>query len=102
MQGYHHSIFRRLLTSDTQEALEFMTSLAEKVNTPSTQDAYVYALVEAAALKLNLGQTDAVRKDLDAANKILDTFDSVDPVIHAAFYRVSADYYSVCFLSSHI
>lgn len=72
-----------------------MTSLAEKVNTSATQDAYVYALVEASALKLMLGQTDAVRKDLDAANKILDTFDSVDPVIHAAFYRVSADYYSV-------
>lgn len=87
--------YRKLLTVDTQEALDFMTSLAEKVNTSATQDAYVYALVEASALKLMLGQTDAVRKDLDAANKILDTFDSVDPVIHAAFYRVSADYYSV-------
>ena len=68
------------------------------MNTPATQDAYVYALVEAAALKLLLGQTDAVRKDLDAANQILDTFDSVDTVIHAAFYRVNADYYSVSFL----
>jgi hypothetical protein len=73
-----------------------MTGLAEKVNTPATQDAYVFALVEAAALKLILGQTDTVRKDLDAATKILDTFDSVDSVIHAAFYRVNADYYSVC------
>ena len=72
-----------------------MTGLAEKVNTPSTQDAYVYAMVEAAALKLLLGQVDAVRKDLDAADKILDNFDSVDNIIHGAFYRVSADYYSV-------
>jgi 26S proteasome regulatory subunit N9 len=72
-----------------------MTGLTERVNTPATQDAYVYALVEAAALKLMLAETDSVRKDLDAAAKILDTFDSVDPVIHAAFYRVSADYYSV-------
>ena len=72
-----------------------MTGLAEKVNTPATQDSYVYALVEAASLKLVLGQTDTVRKDLDAATKILDTFDSVDQIIHAAFYRVSADYYSV-------
>ena len=78
--------------------LAFTTNLADKVNTPATQDAYVYALVEAAALKLLLGQTDAVRKDLDAANQILDTFDSVDTVIHAAFYRVNADYYSVSFL----
>jgi hypothetical protein len=66
------------------------------VNTPATQDAYVYALVEAASLKLILGQGEAVRKDLDGAAKILDTFDSVDPVIHAAYYRVNADYYSVC------
>ena len=39
----------------TSEALEFMTSLAEKVNTEATQDAYVYALVETAALKLAIG-----------------------------------------------
>jgi 26S proteasome regulatory subunit N9 len=92
-KGRLHS---NLLNSDTTEALEFTTGLAEKVNTPATQDAYVYALVEAASLKLALGQGDAVRKDLDAANKILDTFDSIDTVIHAAFYRVSADFYSVC------
>jgi 26S proteasome regulatory subunit N9 len=62
-----------------REALEFSTkNLAEKVNTDATQDAFVYALVEAAAIKLQLGQGDAVRKDLDAAIKILDTFDSVD------------------------
>ena len=72
-----------------------MTSLAEKVNTEGTQDAYVYALVETAALKLAIGQGETVRKDLDAANKILEMFDSVDSIIHAAFYRVSADYYSV-------
>jgi hypothetical protein len=75
--------------------LEFTSTLVEKVNTPATQDAYVYALVEAASLKLLLGQGEAVRKDLDGAAKILDTFDSVDPVIHAAYYRVNADYYSV-------
>jgi hypothetical protein len=44
---------------------------------------YVYALVEAPALKLLLGQTDAVCNNLDAANKILDTFDSVKAVVHA-------------------
>jgi hypothetical protein len=74
-----------------------MISIAEKVNTPATQEAYIYALIETASLKLLQGQVDSVRKDLDAANRILDTFDSVDTVIHAAFYRVSADYYSVCF-----
>lgn len=87
--------------SDSNEALEFMTNIAEKANTPSTQDAYVYALVEAASLKLSLGQQEAVRKDLDAASKILDKFESIDTVIHAAFYRVNADYYSVGFTMFH-
>ena len=72
-----------------------MTGITEKVNTPATQDAYVYALIETASLKLLKGQIETVQKELDKANKILDTFDSVDAVIHAAFYRVSADYYSV-------
>ena len=71
-----------------------MTTIVGKVNTPATQDAYVYALVETASIKLLLAQMDDVRKDLDTASKILDTFDSVDTVIHAAFYRVNADYYS--------
>jgi 26S proteasome regulatory subunit N9 len=77
------------------EALEFMTGIVEKVNTPATQDAYVFALVETTSIKLLLGDGETVRKDLDAANKILDTFDSIDNVIHAAFYRVNADYFSV-------
>jgi hypothetical protein len=72
-----------------------MTGIVEKVNTPATQDAYVYAVVETASIKLLLGKGEEVRKDLDAGNKILDTFDSIDNVIHAAFYRVNADYYSV-------
>lgn len=72
-----------------------MTSIAEKVNTEATQDAYVYALVETASIKLLLRDRETVRKDLDAANKILDMFDSIDNVIHAAFYRVNADYFSV-------
>ena len=81
--------------ADNNEALEFMTGIVEKVKTPATQDAYVYALVETASIKLLLGDGETVRKDLDAASKILDTFDSIDNVIHAAFYRVNADYFSV-------
>jgi 26S proteasome regulatory subunit N9 len=81
--------------ADNSEALEFMTGIVGKVDTPATQDAYVYALVETASIKLLLGDGETVRKDLDAASKILDAFDSVDNVIHAAFYRVNADYFSV-------
>lgn len=36
---------------------------------------------------------DAARKDLDSCEQILDTFDSVENVVHASFYRVNADYY---------
>lgn len=82
-----------ILIVDTTEALEFMTTITEKVS--SSPEAYVYASVETASLKLALGQTEIVRKDLDAASTILDTFDSIEPVIHAAYYRVNADYYSV-------
>ena len=81
--------------ADNNEALQFMTSIVEKVDTLATQDAYVYALVETASIKLLLGDGETVRKDLDTANKILDNFDSIDNVIHAAFYRVNADYFSV-------
>lgn len=44
-------------------------------------------------VKLELGDLDGARKDLDAAERILDTFDSVETIVHAAFYGASADYY---------
>ncbi|KAK7205208.1 hypothetical protein BZA70DRAFT_279325 [Myxozyma melibiosi] len=75
------------------EALEFMTALAEKVNSPSTQDAYVYATIESARVKLQLNDLDGARETMDAASAILDKFDSVESVINAAFYSVNADYY---------
>ena len=79
--------------TDDQERLKFLTQLANRVNKPASQDAYVYALVEVASVKLRLSDTAGSRKDLDTAEKILDTFDSVETVVHAAFYRVNADYY---------
>lgn len=36
---------------------------------------------------------EAARKDLDKAERILDSFDSVETKVHAAFYQVNADYY---------
>jgi len=72
-----------------------MKTIVEKVNTPATQDAYAYALVETASVKLMFANGDEVRKDLDAAGKILDSFDWIEGSIRAAFYRVNADYYSV-------
>lgn len=75
-----------------------MTGVAAKVNKPASQDAYVYATVETARIKLYLGDLGGARKALDEAEKILDRFDSVEPVVNASFYRVNADYYHVKFL----
>lgn len=72
-----------------------MRAVAAKVNKPGSQDAYVYATVETARIKLYLSDTDGARQALDEAEKILDRFDSVESVVHASFYRVNADYYKV-------
>ncbi|KAG7009022.1 hypothetical protein G7Y79_00003g008900 [Physcia stellaris] len=79
--------------SDDHERLSFLTDLASKVNKPSSQDAYVYALVAASDVKLRLEDYAGARKDLDTAESILDTFDSVETEVHAAFYRTNAAYF---------
>ena len=81
--------------SDSQERLSFLDGVAKKVNNPNSQDAYVYATVAVATVKLELKDLDGARKDLGKAEKILDNFDSVETIVHAAFYRVNAEYYQV-------
>ncbi|KAG0647345.1 putative 26S proteasome regulatory subunit rpn9 [Hyphodiscus hymeniophilus] len=78
---------------DSQERLSFLTAVANKVNNPNSQDAYVYATVAVATVKLELNDLESARKDLDKSEKILDGFDSVETIVHAAFYRVNAEYY---------
>lgn len=46
-----------------------------------------------ASVRLHLGQVDGTRKDLDKCESILDSFDSVETVVHASFYRTRAVYY---------
>lgn len=75
------------------EALEFLSSLSEKVNTPTTKDAYVYASIETARVKMLCGDLESSFELLNKSSKILDELDSVDPIIYASFYRVNADYY---------
>lgn len=78
---------------DSQERLSFLTSAAAKVDYPNSQDAHVYATVAVATVKLDLGDFDGARRDLDKSEKILDNFDSVETIVHAAFYKANADYY---------
>ena len=83
-------------TADDKSRLKFLEALAAKVNKPSSQDAYVYATVAVANILLRLDDYDAARKKLDECEKILDTFDSVETVVHAAFYKTNAEYFQVC------
>jgi 26S proteasome regulatory subunit N9 len=52
--------------------------------------------VEVARVKLCLTPQDleGARTALDEAEKILERFDSVESIVHAAFYRVNSDYFS--------
>ncbi|KAI1122037.1 hypothetical protein F5Y10DRAFT_254954 [Nemania abortiva] len=78
---------------DDRERLTFLAGLAKKVDNENSQDAFVYATVAAARVELLLRDAAASRRDLDKAEKILDSFDSVETKVHAAFYQVNADYY---------
>lgn len=78
---------------DRTEALAFMQSLAKQVDHDSTRDAFVFATIEVARIKLSLGDLDGARNSNTSAGATLDEFDSVDTVVHAAFYKVSAEYY---------
>ncbi|KAJ6170975.1 26S proteasome regulatory subunit rpn9 [Penicillium chermesinum] len=79
--------------ADDKERLAFLTSLAAKVDKPDSQDAYVYALADVANVKLRLPDFDGAQKDLASCQRVLDSFDSVETVVHASFYKVNADYY---------
>ncbi|KAF5963742.1 26S proteasome regulatory subunit N9 [Fusarium bulbicola] len=78
---------------EDEQRLSFLQSVAKKVDNENSQDAYVYALVAVAQAKLDLEELDSARKDLDTSERILDSFDSVENVVHAAFYDANAIYY---------
>ncbi|KAK6349902.1 26S proteasome regulatory subunit [Orbilia brochopaga] len=77
---------------DKNDALKFLNELKGKVKDTS-QEAYVYATVEGAKIKLQLDDFDGGRADLDESEKILDKFDSVESMVHASFYNANGDYY---------
>lgn len=66
---------------------------ADEEEDPNSRNAYVYATVAVAQVKLDLGNLEDARKDLAKAEKKLDVFDSVEGVVHAAFYKINADFY---------
>ena len=80
---------------DDGSKLSFVNALAERVNKPESQDAFVYATIAEADIKLQLGDASGACEKLELAEKILESFDSVETVVHASFYRVSAGYHKV-------
>lgn len=72
-----------------------MEAVARKVNNENSQDAFALASVAVASVKLQMEDLDGARKDLDTAEKTLDKFDSVETLVHAAFYETNADYFKV-------
>ncbi|KAF2175569.1 hypothetical protein K469DRAFT_702082 [Zopfia rhizophila CBS 207.26] len=78
---------------DEKERLKFLSTLADSVNKPASQDAYVYATVAVANIQLRLGDYEGARKRLDESEQTLEGFDSVETVVHASFYRANAEYY---------
>ncbi|KAL2179462.1 uncharacterized protein P884DRAFT_238841 [Thermothelomyces heterothallicus CBS 202.75] len=78
---------------DNQERLSFMEGVVKKVDNEDSQDALVFATVAMARVRLDLNDLEGARKDLDKAERILESFDSVETIVHAAFYGANADYY---------
>jgi len=88
-------IGRQLIFSDAESRLAFLSKLADKVDKPSSQDAFVYAKVAVAKVQLQKQELDEAKSALTQSETILDTFDSVETSVHAAFYQVNSDYYQV-------
>src|SRR5689334_21447736 len=70
-----------------------MEAVVKKVDNEDSQDALVFATIAVARVKLDLADLDGARKDLDRAERVLEGFDSVETIVHAAFYGANADYY---------
>lgn len=103
--------------TDANDALEFLSNLAEKLKPVEQKDgevagppkptgassktnklqtnteAYVLARMSAAHFCLLLGKTKETESAMDECRTIIDKLDSVDTSVRAGFYRVSADYF---------
>lgn len=75
------------------DALAFLQRLATETDQPETQDAHVLLSMEAAHFQLLLGDLSGTRAAMDRCAKLLDSFDAVEPVVHASFYRVCGNYH---------
>lgn len=80
---------------DGQAAATFIQSLAADAQEAGSLEANVLARMEAAHFRLLHGDLDSTRITMRECEAILDSLDTVDRTVHAAFYRVAGDYYKV-------
>lgn len=78
---------------DASEAMAFLQKLAGESDHPDTQDAHVLLTMEAAHFQLLLNDLNGTKSAMDRCAKLLDTFESVEPVVHASYYRVCGNYH---------
>jgi 26S proteasome regulatory subunit N9 len=88
------AVVHTLTIPDDNERRTFLETLAKRVNKPEHEEAHVYAITELASVYLALDEPTKAREQLDNAQKTLDKFDFVENIVHAAFYRINADYFS--------
>ncbi|KAF2433740.1 hypothetical protein EJ08DRAFT_686167 [Tothia fuscella] len=91
----HLGLAASLQCKNQDEVLSMKKALAEKVNKPASQDAYVFAQVAVASTLMTRKDLPAARKILDECEGILENFDSVETVVHASFYRENATYFQL-------
>ena len=79
---------------EAADALAFLQKLVEEnQEAEDKQDAYVLLTMEAAHFQLLLDDLAATKAAMDKCAKMLDTFKSVEPMVHASFYRVCGNYH---------
>lgn len=77
---------------DNAKSIAFLTSIAGKVLDQKRVDANVLCIMEAAHFKLLSGDAPGTLAATESCQLLLDGLHDVDPLIHASFYRVAADY----------
>eukprot|EP01097_Dermamoeba_algensis_P005205 TRINITY_DN3303_c0_g1_i1.p1 TRINITY_DN3303_c0_g1~~TRINITY_DN3303_c0_g1_i1.p1 ORF type:complete len:392 (+),score=101.77 TRINITY_DN3303_c0_g1_i1:53-1228(+) len=76
---------------DVNAALEFVQSLAEKLK--AQKEAYLTLLTRVAALKLQTGQFEEVKKTLEEGRTLIASMTGVDAATYSAFYLTASEYH---------
>lgn len=79
--------------SSPHEALDFLKTIAQKVDGEETREVHVYAELRIASIYVELKDAGAAKKILDRAKRLVDDLEIADPVIAAAYYGTACEYF---------